>query len=345
MCSSDLVTSDLLFVEAALARLRPSGRLVTVLPYTVLAGPLWAELRQRADALAVREAVISLPEGIFRPFGGTPTRACVVALRKRPAEVRPMLAAVIEHPGFDTHRQAFRRAEPDELVALRMHLRGAPFERARRVENAGWVPEEVLRSSGIAPGVPTFRVGDHTPPLSRTRSRGETAVIDFADVDNRIGEVTDARPGAGAQSIAAGDLLFGRMRPEQNNVVIAERPRDDLPDTLSGSGEWVRLDGRREPAFHLLALRSSFARAQLVTSGQTRPRVHADDIAALELPDPGPEVRARIDERLAELRRVRLEARRELARLEALYERFGRGEIDADALLEAVSPRRTPPRS
>mgnify|MGYP003327131582 FL=1 len=75
------------------------------------------------------------------------------------------------------------------------------------------------------------------------------------------------------------------------------------------------------------------------------PRVHADDIAALELPDPGPEVRARIDERLAELRRVRLEARRELARLEALYERFGRGEIDADALLEAVSPRRTPPRS
>lgn len=387
------VSSDFLFVEAALARLRPGGRLVTVLPYTVLTGAPYAPLREWVDAVAVREAVVSLPEGVFRPFGGTPTRACVVALRKRPAEVRPMLAAVVTAPGFDPRRQTFRRTEPDELAALRLHLRGAPYARARRVADAGWIPEAALRDDGIAPGVPTFVVSDRAE-LVRGRGRGDAradpgpasaptplpvagadarrlgplfaqapssaappspasthpsgaaappvgsvALVDFADIDKRTGEVVDARVAdelGAAQPFEEGDLLFGRMRPELNNVALATRPRPDLPARLAGSGEWVRLRPRGEAAFTLLALRSRFARAQIFTGGQTRPRARAEDIVALRLPDPGSAARAALDRALADTLEARRLLRWKLEQLDTLYDRFGRGELDADALLAAV---------
>jgi SAM-dependent methyltransferase len=338
------VGSDTLFVEAALDRLVPGGRLVTVLPYTVLTGAPYAAVRAWLDEVAVREAVISLPEGMFRPFGGTPTRACVVALRKRPAELRPMLAAVVEEPGFDPRRQTFRRTEPDELVGLRLHLRGGPYARARRVPDAGWSPEAALRETGIAPGVPTFALADQADLVKGRRAPEagvDYTVIDFGDVDKGTGEVVDARvqPGAACEGAAfeEGDLLFGRMRPELNNVVIAHRPRGGLPPRLAGSGEWVRLRARREPTFTLLALRSPFARQQLVvTGGQTRPRVRAEDIVALELPDPGPKARAALDSLLARTRSERARLRTILEAADALYARFGRGEIDADELDAAV---------
>lgn len=336
------VTSDALFLEAALRRLRPGGRLVTVLPWSMLTGPASAPVRAWVDGVAQREAVVSLPEGVFRPFGGTPTRACVLALRRRPARVRPMLAAVVTHPGYDPRRLTFRHTEPDELGALRLHLRGGPYAAATRLDTPTWVPEEALASTGVAPGVPTFTVADRAPLV---RARGALdpdaacTVIDFADVDKGSGEVVDARVArAGDVSggpLEEGDLLFGRMRPELNNVVRAERPRDGLPATLAGSGEWVRLRAEKEPWFVLLALRSPFARRQLqVTGGQTRPRAHADDIAALRLPDPGPSARAALDETLGRVRTERARLRRVLDEIDALYAAFGAGEIDA-ATLEA----------
>ncbi|MFN7146277.1 MAG: hypothetical protein ACK4YP_21065, partial [Myxococcota bacterium] len=74
----------------------------------------------------------------------------------------------------------------------------------------------------------------------------------------------------------------------------------------------------------------------LVTGGQTRPRARAEDIAGLVLPDPGPEARAALDAVLARTRAERLRLRRRLVAVDALYERFGRGEIGGDALLAAV---------
>ncbi len=338
------ITTDVLFVEAAMNRLAAGGRLVTVLPYTVLGGAPFAGVRAWLDTVAVREAVVSLPEGMFRPFGGTPTRACIVALRKRPAQVRPMLAAVVEQPGFDPRRQVFRRTEPDELLGLRLHLRGGPFARARQVAEAGWIPEEVLRTTGIAPGVPTFSMTDQAD-LVRARPAFDAdepvTVVDFADVDKGTGEVIEARvvSGGACEGVGfdEGDLLFGRMRPELNNVVLAVRPRAGLPPRMAGSGEWVRLRPRQEPAFTLLALRSSFARAQVaVTGGQTRPRARVEDIISLHLPDPGAEARAALDTLLSETRAERLRLRRRLEAIDAAYERFGSGELCAAALLAEV---------
>ena len=343
------VGSDILFLEAALAHLRPGGRLVTVLPFSALTGAATAAMRDYVDRVAVREAVVSLPEGVFRPFGGTPTRACVVALRKRPAQVGPVLVAVVEEPGFDTKRKVYRRTAQDDLVALRLHLRGAPYARARLVESPGWVPEEALQASGVAPHVPTFVLADRA---ERVRQRDPVdpdtnyTVIDFADVDKGTGEVVDARvrPGRACDGIAfeEGDLLFGRMRPGLNNVVRVARPRADLPARCVGSGEWFRFRPGREADFTLLAMRSRFARSQLaVTGGQTRPRARVEDVEALRLPDPGSGARTAIDSVLGRARADRLRLRRIMEEVEALYEAFGLGAITAEALearVRALTP-------
>jgi SAM-dependent methyltransferase len=340
------MSSDVLFLEAALSCVKPGGRVVTVLPYTLLAGAPYAGVRAWVDSVAEREAIVSLPEGVFRPFGGTPTRACVIALRKRPARVAPTLYAVIENPGFDPRRQTFRRTEPDELVGLRLLLAsaatpipagGGAVPRAVRRQSPGWIPEEELRSSGIAAGVQTFRVSTCAALVPREAPATESTVIDFADLDKSTGEIVTASVGVGAVSFREGDVLFGRMRPELRNVTLAERPSDDLPEALAGSGEWVILRATEQPSFLLLALRSPFARAQLVTGGQTRPRARPEDIAGLELPDPGVEARAALDAALSEARTERRRLRRRILAIDALYVRFGRGELDAAALIEALA--------
>lgn len=338
------VGSDVLFVQAALACVRPGGRLATVLPYSFLTNPGTASVRDSLSQLAVREAVVSLPEGIFNPFGGTGTRACVVVLRRLPAPMSPMLAAIVQHPGFDTRRQTYRRTEPDELVGLRLHLRGAAFPAARRVNTPVWLPEECFDGSVIAASVETFRLSERVEvlPTVGVKSPEARSVIEFSHVDKQTGEVidADARNAEGLAELHEGEILFGRMRPALNNVVRASVPRDDLPRGMAGSGEWVRLRPAAEGDFLLVALRSSFARAQLaVTSGQTRPRARIDDIAAMRLPDPGPDARAAIDAAVGALHRERAASRARLIAIAEAYEAFGRGEISAEELVLRVEGR------
>lgn len=312
-------TTDLLFLERALGCLRPGGRLVAVMPYTLLDGALFEGVRARVDELAVKEAVVSLPEGLFLPFGGTMTRSCLVALRKRPAPERAPWMAVVRQPGFDPKRKRYKPTEPDELALLRERRIGRP--------GRGWVPERALHDDEVRSA--KVRLGDLAP-----RAKGATAtgaeVVAFADVDKRTGEVVSRSEGVAIQAIAAGDLLVGKMRPELNNVALAR-------EAAGGTGEWLRLRPKAHPHFVLIAARSSFARAQLrATRGQTRPRVTPEAILALELPDPGPVARARIDRIVAEAHAVRSAARARLDTVADLYERYGRGELDGDALLAGL---------
>jgi SAM-dependent methyltransferase len=325
------VTSDHLFIEAALRCLRPGGRLATVLPYSILTNRRLAGLRAWIDAEAVREAVIALPEGVFLPFGGTSTRACLLVVRRRPAPVAPCLMAAVRWPGYDPRRRSWRPAPPDELLALRLYLRGGPFPAARRVEDAGWVPDEVLSERPPAT-VPTFAISERARVLDRTPAvGGPVRAVQLADVDKTTGELQGwevRAESSGLQHLGAGELLVGRMRPENNNVT---RLREDA--SWAGSGEWFRLRADDEPEFLLLALRSSFARAQLlVTDGQTRPRARVEDLAAMRLPDPGPVARRALDEAMRGLHTSRARTRAALARLAEGYEAFGRGEIAADDL-------------
>jgi len=341
------VSSDVLFVEAAAQRLAPGGRLSVVLPYSVLANPRHSELRDWLQARFVRRSIVSLPEGVFRPFGGTASRACVISLQLRPAQVRGWQAAVVRQPGYDVTRRVYRRTEPDELGALRLSLREDVVPRFEH-GHAEWVPEALLSDAGIGAEVPTVSLGELAVPTPWTvrPADGPDEVwteIDLGDVDAQTGEVTAARERRGHSfrgpktAFREGELLFSRLRPANNKVAVVRRPDPALPDVLCGSSEWVRLRPHEHPYFALTAARSAFVRAQLqVTGGQTRPRLRADDLPGIAVPDPGPVGRALVDRLVGEAHDARAVARERLDAVAALYGRFGRGEIDEDALIAAL---------
>ena len=347
------VASDIVFLRAALARLRPAGRLATILPWSLLTTPALAWIRDELDATCIREAVVSLPEGVFAPFGGTLTRACIVVLRKRPAMMARTLYAVIRQPGYDTHRRVYRRAEPDELVGLRLHLRGGDFTRALRLAHPSWLPEDVLAEAGAyeapldVPQAATFCVAERASVLAkRTYPDGEATTLSLGDIDAATGEFIHGGV-RGAESdfieVKQGEILFGRMRPELRKVAMVEVPDSAVNLPLVASPEFLRLRADDEPDFLLLALRSQFARSALpVTSGQTRPRARTDDIISLQLPDVPPRPRARIDTLLGRIRRQRKVLRQALLDTERLYEQFGAGTIDEPTLtteLERIESR------
>ena len=70
--------------------------------------------------------------------------------------------------------------------------------------------------------------------------------------------------------------------------------------------------------------------------GQTRPRIRAEDLPGLFVPDPGAENRQAMDRIVGRALRVRQEARRQLDGVAALYEAFGRGEIDSEILAKGL---------
>lgn len=341
------VASDVVFLRAAIARLRPAGRLATIMPWSLLTTPGLGWLRDELDTTCVREAVVSLPEGVFAPFGGTLTRACIVVLRKRPATMARTLFAVIRQPGYDPTRRVYRKVEPDELAGLRSYLRGGDFTRALRLVHSGWLPEDVLAEAGAVDAGPelpdsaTFTVSDRASLLTnRAKFDGPATTLSLADVDAATGEFIHGGV-RGEESdfllVEPGEIVFGRMRPELRKIAMVEAPDTSVAMPLVASREFIRLQADSEPDFLLLALRSKFAQAAMpATSGQTRPRAHRDDIMALQLPDIPSVIRSRLDAVLGKIRRERKSLRQALLDIDRLYAQFGAGEIDAAALEAAI---------
>jgi tRNA1(Val) A37 N6-methylase TrmN6 len=351
------VSSDELFLEAAWRRLKPGGRLCAVLPRSILANQSHAALREWLEARFIRRAIITLPEGLFRPFGGAAARAGVLVLQKRPAAIQPWLMAHVSHPGFDPTRKVFRRTEPDQLGQLRLALRsakpGAPTEEGDLHmwvpgDQGGWLPEAMLIRTGIGEDVPRTTLGElatiDTPRVRPSEDPTDMYTeVDLADVDKQTGEVTAARARKGGEfsgtktCFSEGDIVFGRIRPNLNNVALVRRPDPRLPELLCGSSEWVRIAPHRVAGFVLVAARSSFVRAQLAaTEGQTRPRVRASEIPTLEVPLPPADVQVRMDAMIQGAIEQRLAARQVLDAVRDLYEAYGRGELDAGALMQAL---------
>ena len=341
------VVSDTLFLQAAHDRLRPGGRLAVVLPRSILTNDSYQWLRSWLNARFERRAIISLPEGIFRPFGGTTARACIVVLEKHPARAGSFSVGMVEDPGYDTSRKSFRRTEGDDLSALRIaHAQQSLPQVASTAFS--WVPEQLLGTSSIPDDVPVLTLGEVAPLAKKQSFRPSDSgpdgftEIDLADVDKQTGEISSARLRRGRDfkgsktPFSEGDLLFARIRPSLNNVVMAQRPHPDLPDRMAGSSEWIRLQPAAHEYFALVAARSSFVRDQLQgTGGQTRPRIKAEDLPGLFIPDPGPENRSRMNAIVRRAMELRLQARQNMDAVVSMYESFGRGELTA-AELEAA---------
>ena len=87
-------TSDALFIDTALKLLRPGGRLVCLLPHSIVANNEFSALRRLVEKYWSVFAVVSLPEGVFQLSGGTSTRADIVVLDKKPISMDKLKGVV-----------------------------------------------------------------------------------------------------------------------------------------------------------------------------------------------------------------------------------------------------------
>jgi hypothetical protein len=178
------------------------------------------------------------------------------------------------------------------------------------------------------------------PTDRRVSSRDPTArfvAIDLADVDRSTGEarprsVLGAEVAGPRATFEEGDVLVSKLRPELGTVAIARRARGQ-EGPLVGSPEWLVLRPRGLGHFLMHALRTPAWRAELpATTGQTRPRISAEDVSASRVRWPGPAVAAEIERLATRLHAEAASVREALLALQDAMDRHAAGEIDDDAL-------------
>ena len=79
-------TSDAVFLDVCFELLRPGGRLVCLLPHSLIVNAEFHRLRAAVEERWHLRGVITLPEGIFHMAAGTTTRADILILDKRKAQ-------------------------------------------------------------------------------------------------------------------------------------------------------------------------------------------------------------------------------------------------------------------
>ena len=113
---------QLLFLERSLQLLKPGGKLGVVLPESLLGNPSYEHLSIFLKQRCTVEAVVTLPEALFKTSGkgGTHTKVCVLIIRNEPSE-KPhrIFMAEAKWCGHDSRGNPTLRRDPTgEMVLL-----------------------------------------------------------------------------------------------------------------------------------------------------------------------------------------------------------------------------------
>ncbi len=112
--------SDALFIDTALRLLVAGGRLVCLLPHSLIANRDFASMRSIVEKRWDLLGVISLPEGVFHLTAGTTTRADIVILRKKGSSSsngRKMFFASVPNAGVQLNGNS-HRPDSNDLETL-----------------------------------------------------------------------------------------------------------------------------------------------------------------------------------------------------------------------------------
>jgi type I restriction-modification system DNA methylase subunit len=113
--------SDYLFLESAQHLLKPSGRLVSLFPMSMITNSDHEHFRKMLRDNWSELACITLPEGVFYPYSGTSAQACILMLvkdQKNPYYQYPSLKVNINKLGYDTSRKKYTPIEQNDFNDL-----------------------------------------------------------------------------------------------------------------------------------------------------------------------------------------------------------------------------------
>ncbi len=314
--------SDSLFVEALERWVKPGGVAGLVVPWTLVANASMAAERERIDAHFHRRALLRLPEGVFRPFGGAAGSAALLWLERRtPGQGQSgmMSWSTLQDPGYDVRSTAWRATSDAEVEA---RCAGDGWSLV-----SGWMPTERQTSN---PPLSSWMTVD-----SRTEAAEPGLQADLADTDRETGELLPRiADGKGRRAVLEpGQVLVARMRPALGNVSL-------VPDGVraQGSPEWIRLAPAHHPHYAFHALKSPAWRSQLPpTTGQTRPRTDAETVLRTGIPLPKDALLDRIEALSSTLLEERRRLRARLVELQRAVDAYVAGELSEAALESRIT--------
>lgn len=112
---------QMLFLERCLQLLKPGGRLGVVLPESLLGNPSYKHVIDYLLTRTTINAVVTLPEALFKTSGkgGTHTKVCVLVLTKnQPATAYDLFMSQVNWCGHDSRGNPTYRKAPDGALKL-----------------------------------------------------------------------------------------------------------------------------------------------------------------------------------------------------------------------------------
>jgi hypothetical protein len=305
---------EALFVERCISLATPGGRIALIVPDGLLHNPSDADLRRIVLKETIVEAIVKLPEDTFVPFGSS-ANSSILFLRKKDATRKQgqVFMAIANSVGFDrngvptptndliTIGQLFLKFKGEEekesegslISTSPLVFLTTPSAVAERMDPPALAPSEISIGSAL-------RQSDDFVPLSHYVQLVNKSVDPMdcpSDVFTyaglaQVGNFTGAYgfeklKGSAIRSrcscFEAGDILFGRLRPNLRKVAYTESIKEGICST-----EFYVLRPKNKALGALLAalLRSDFCYQQIshLVTGIGRPRISKNAVMGIRLP-------------------------------------------------------------
>jgi type I restriction enzyme M protein len=314
--------SEVLFVDYIAEHLTPTGRAAVIVPEGIIfqSGGAYKQLRETLLKNYL-VAVISLPAGVFNPYSGVKTSILVMDKRLS-KKTDAILFGKIENDGFNLGAQR-RAIDKNDLPAAARNIKAwldsvrndSAFDlanipnlhlvdKARIAENGEWnlSGERYLQSRPQTDhAYPLVRLGELCDRVSDsvdpTTLSGNVIYIGLENIESDTGKVA-GQISSDYESIkslksafAAGDILYGKLRPNLNKVHLAKIAGICSTDILV-----LRPRPNTEAHYLSSALRSPQFNAEVVKGlgGAQLPRVSSEYLSNLLLPLPPLDVQKEI---------------------------------------------------
>ena len=300
--------SEVLFVDYIAEHLSPQGRAAIVVPEGIIfqSGTAYKKLREMLVKTSL-VAVVSLPAGVFNPYSGVKTS--ILILDKRLAKnCDSVLFVKVENDGFNlgAQRRAVTGSDLPEAARVLREWMGGLFdeespvvvrvERGRIGESADWnlsgdryVETTSLRHHAYpltSIGEVLDRVSESIDPMMET---GTVAYVGLENIETNSGRLVGDVQADYSEirslkaKFSAGDVLYGKLRPNLNKVYFAQMNGICSTDIFV-----FRAKSSIDPRFVSIVMRSPQFNDEVLKGigGAQLPRVGFEHLKNLMIPLP-----------------------------------------------------------